>query len=61
MNLGNTFKIDKGKRFLDESQDVFDPVLNPAKKYSAHPSIFNIKERRITTCPLFEMPLMKKY
>ena len=43
MNIGNILKIDKGKRFLVETNDVFDPVLKATKKYSAHPSILSIK------------------
>ena len=45
VNIGNTLKIDKGKQFLVEANDVFDPVLKAIKKYSAHPSILSIKEK----------------
>ena len=45
MNIGNTLKIDKDKRFLVETNDIFDPVLEVIKKYSAHPSILAIKEK----------------
>ena len=45
VNIGNTWKIDKHKRFLVETNDVFDPVLKAIKKYSAHPSILNLKEK----------------
>ena len=45
VNIGNTLKIDKDKQFLDETNDVFDPVLKVNKKYSAHPSILSIKEK----------------
>ena len=45
MNIGKTLKIDKGKQFLVETNDVFDPVLKAIKKYSAHPSILRIKEK----------------
>ena len=45
VNIGNTLKIDKDKRFLVETNDVFDPVLKAVKKYSAHSSILSIKEK----------------
>ena len=45
MKIGNTSKIDKDKQFLVETNDVFDPVLKAIKKYSAHPSVLNIKEK----------------
>ena len=45
VNIGNTLKINKDKRFLVETNDVFDPVLKTVKKYSGHPSILNIKEK----------------
>ena len=45
VNIGNTLKIDKYKRFLVEANDVFDPVLKAIKKYSAHPSILRITEK----------------
>ena len=45
VNIGNTLKIDMGKQFLVEANDVFDPVLKAIKKYSAHPSILRIKEK----------------
>ena len=45
VNIGNTLKIDKDKRFLIEINEVFDPVLKAIKKYSAHPSILRIKEK----------------
>ena len=38
-------KIDKDKRFLVETNDVFDSVLKAIKKYSAHPSILSIEEK----------------
>ena len=44
VNIGNTLKVDKDKRFLVQTNDVCDPVLKASKKYSAHPSIFRIKE-----------------
>ena len=44
MNIGKTLKIDKDKQFLVETNDVFDPVLEAIKKYSAHPSILRIKK-----------------
>ena len=44
VNIGNTLKIDKDKRFLVVTNDVFDSVLRANKKYSTHPSILNIKE-----------------
>ena len=45
VNIGNTLKIDKDKRFLVETNDVFDLVLRAIKKYSFHPSILSIKEK----------------
>ena len=45
VNIGNTLKIDKDKKFLVEANDVFDPVLKAIKKYSAYPSILSIKEK----------------
>ena len=45
VNIGKTLKIDKDKQFLVETNDVFDPVLEAIKKYSAHPSILRIKKR----------------
>ena len=42
VNIRNTFKIDKYKRFLVETTDVSDPVLKAVKKYSAHSSISNM-------------------
>ena len=44
MNIGNTLKIDKDKQFLVQANDVFDPVLQAIKKYSALPSILSIRE-----------------
>ena len=54
VNIGNTLKIDKDKRFLVESKNVFDPVLKAIKKYSAHPSIL---KRLITTCSFLKCHL----
>ena len=45
MNIGKTLKIDKGKQFLVETNDVFDPVLKAIKKYSAYPSTLRITEK----------------
>ena len=45
MNIEKTLKIDKDQQFLVETNDVFDPVLKAIKKYSAHPSIFRIKDK----------------
>ena len=45
VNIGNTLKIYKGKRFLVETNDAFDPVLKTTKKDNAHPNILNIKEK----------------
>ena len=45
VNIGNTLKIDKDKRFLVETNNVFDPVLKAIKKYSTHTSILVIKEK----------------
>ena len=47
------------KRFIVETNHVFDPVLKAVKKYSAHPSILNVKV--LTTCSFFDMSLMKKF
>ena len=44
MNIENTLKISKDKRFLVETSEIFDPVLNAIKKYSTHPSILSIKK-----------------
>ena len=46
MNIGNTLKIDKDKRFLVETNDAFDPVLKAIKRCNTHPSIRSIKEKR---------------
>ena len=43
--MRNTLKIDKDKRCVVETNNAFDPVLKAIKKYSAHPSILNIKKR----------------
>ena len=61
VNIGNTLKIDKVKRFLFETNDVFDPALKAIKKYSAHPSILNIKEKMTKTRSLFKKSLMNKF
>ena len=45
MNTGNTLKINKDKRSLVETNDLFHPVLKEIKKYSTHGSIPNIKEK----------------
>ena len=45
VNIGNTLKIDKDKRFLVETNDVFGPVLKAIKKYSPRPGILSIKEK----------------
>ena len=45
MIIGKTLKIDKDKQFLVETNDVFDPILKAIKKYSAHPSILELKKR----------------
>ena len=45
LNMRNTLKIDKDKRCVVETNNAFDPVLKAIKKYSAHPSILNIKKR----------------
>ena len=44
VNIENTLRIYKDKRFLVETNDVSDPVLNAIKKYSAHSSILIIQE-----------------
>ena len=44
-NIGNTLKIDEDKRFLVETNDLFDLVSKAIKKYSAHASILSIKEK----------------
>ena len=45
MNIWNTLKIGKDKRFLAEMNDLFGPILKTIEKSSAHPSILNIKEK----------------
>ena len=45
MNVRNSLKADKHKRFLVETNGVFDLVLKAYKKYSAHPSILRVKEK----------------
>ena len=45
VNIGKTLKIDNDKKFLVETNDVFDPVLKAIKKYSAHPNILRIKDK----------------
>ena len=45
VNIENTLEIDKDKQFLAKTNGVFDPVLKAIKKYSAHPIIFNVKEK----------------
>ena len=45
VNIGNTLKIDKDKRFLVETNHVFDLVIKAIKKYNVRPSIFSIKEK----------------
>ena len=50
MNAGNTLRIDRDKRFLLETNNIFDPVLMTRKKHSANPSVINInknKQRRV--------------
>ena len=44
-NIVSTLKVEKDKRFLVETNNVFDPVLNAVKKYSAQPCILSIKEK----------------
>ena len=34
INIGNTLKIDKNKRFLVEKKDILDPFVKAIKKYS---------------------------
>ena len=45
LNVGNNFEIDEEKRFLIETNGVVDLVLKAIRKYSAHPSTLNMKER----------------
>ena len=45
MNVRNSLKADNHKRFLVETNGVFDLVLKAYKKYSAHPSILRVKEK----------------
>ena len=50
VNAGNTLRIDRDKRFLLETNNIFDPVLMTLKKHSANPSVINInknKQRRV--------------
>ena len=44
-DIGNTLKIDKDKKFLVDTNDVFDLVLKAIKKYSPYSSISRIKKR----------------
>ena len=46
VNIENTLKISKDKRFLVETKEIFDPVLTAVKKYSTHPSILSIKKEK---------------
>ena len=45
VNIGNILRIDKGERFLVETNDVFDIVLKAIRNYSTHPTILSIKEK----------------
>ena len=45
MNIGNTLKIDKNKRFLVEKKDILDPFVKAIKKYSVNRSIPKIKQK----------------
>ena len=45
VNIGNTLKIDMGKQFLVEANDVFDPVLKAIKKYSIILAFLALKKR----------------
>ena len=44
VNIGNTWKIYKDKRFLVETNNILDPVLKTLKKHSAHLSVININK-----------------
>ena len=39
VNIGNTLKNDKDKKFLIKTNDVVDTVLKAIEKYSAHSGI----------------------
>ena len=45
MNIGNTLKIDKNKRFLVEKKDILGPFVKAIKKYSVNRSIPKIKQK----------------
>ena len=45
VNIGNTSKTDKDKRFLVETNNILDPVLKTLKKHSAHLSVININKK----------------
>ena len=46
VNIGNNLKIDKEKRFLVETNHVFDPILKEIKKFNNQPCIFSIFSTR---------------
>ena len=45
VNIGNTSKTDKDKRFLVETNNILDPVWKTLKKHSAHLSVVNINKK----------------
>ena len=45
VNIGNTLNFDKDQRFLVDTNGVFVIVLKTIKKYSAHTSTLNRKEK----------------
>ena len=46
VNIGNTLKIYKDKRFLIETNEVFDPTLKAVKKYRTHLKILRKMNKR---------------
>ena len=47
MNIGNTLKIDKNKRFLVEKKDILDPFVKAIKKYSVILAFLKSNQRSI--------------
>lgn len=60
MILRNGEKIISDVEKVIDASDIFGTVLKAVKKYRAHSSILNIRERWLTTCSLLEMSLLKK-
>ena len=53
-------KVYLTQKKIPDTNNVFGTVVNAIKKHRAHPSILNMKERRITIWSLFEISLLKK-